>query len=141
MAALTAARDTLQKGVSFEDHDDVQVADSTTIFQGAMVCIDAAGKAIECAVATTLKGAGRAEATVVAGASNTLKVPLKSGIFKWALDGTNPPVQGDVGELAYATDDQTISNNATGNSAVGRIHQVDSDGVWVSMHKDLIPNG
>ena len=132
MTALTQNRDTIRKaGV---DHND-PVAAATKIYQGSLVCLDAAGNAVPGATATTLVARGRA-ATLVdnsAGLAGDLGVPTEAGIFRFANDASINRTH--IGKTAYIVDDQTVAaTDGTGTrSAAGRIDDVDSVGVWVEI--------
>ena len=63
MAALTAARDTSEISNGAR-HLILPVKGSTTIYQGALVALDASGYAVPGSKAATLTAAGRAEETV-----------------------------------------------------------------------------
>ena len=65
MAALTAARDTSEISNGAR-HLILPVKGSTTIYQGALVALDASGYAVPGSKAATLTAAGRAEGKAVA---------------------------------------------------------------------------
>ena len=133
MAALTEARDTVQKeGTLFL----LPVKAGATIHQGACLVFDGGG--VKPAVkAENLVFAGIAEesAAVASGGSDgdaTVLTRLPPVMAKWKNDsGTNAIVAGDVGKKAYIADDQTVTDTATGSSDVGVIYAVESDGIWV----------
>jgi hypothetical protein len=134
MAALTGARSTarqLSSEAPLISGVSVPVKAATTIFQGSIVMINA-GFAQPAAVATGLLIVGMAEETVVnAGANGALNVRVRRGVFKWANADF---VAADLYTTAYANDDQTVSKVLTGKSAVGKVVQIDSDGVWVEAY-------
>src|SRR5688500_16170108 len=81
--ALTQDRDTLTKdGVLFV----APVAAAKKIYQGALVCLDAAGNATPGATATTLKAVGRAEEQVdnIGGNAGDKTIQYRKGIYRFA---------------------------------------------------------
>jgi hypothetical protein len=138
MTALAANTSILELDSAHSMEQERGQAASTTVYQGSLVVIDADGYIAPATTATGLIGAGVAtrESDNSGGADGDLNVRFRSGVFKFVKDGTAIPVQADVGNLAYAVDDNTIANtDGTGTrSAVGTIQQVDTDGVWVAIH-------
>lgn len=132
MAAATKAVNTPRRAGTDRG---VPVAAGKVIFQGSLVCLDAAGNATPGAIATTLKGCGRANATIdnTAGAAGAAFVPVEAGIFRWGNDAGNPVTRVHIGAACYAIDDQTVSSshNTNTRSAVGIVFDVDAGGVWV----------
>lgn len=130
MAALTADRNTPERGVRLASHP---VAAGKVIRAGSIVCLDADGNATPGATATTLKGAGRAEETIdnASGAAGAVSVTVKHGIFRWDNDGT--VTRAHITGSAYAVDDQTIApdSGTSTRSAIGIIEDIDDAGVWV----------
>ncbi len=112
------------------------VKGNTTIYQGAIVAIDANGYAIPGKKATGLKAAGRAEETVVnPGADGELTVRVTRGIFVFENTATaaNKLTAADVLGPCYMEDDQTVTKLATGASIAGTVIRVDDEGVAVEM--------
>lgn len=112
------------------------VKGSTTIYQGAIVAIDADGYAIPGKKATGLKAAGRAEETVVnTGADGELTVRVTRGVFVFENTATaaDKITAADVLGPCYMEDDQTVTKKATGASVAGTVVRVDDDGVAVEM--------
>lgn len=130
--ALSKARDTIERG---RDLLVIPVAAATTIFQGALVAVNAAGYAVPGSVATTLKGAGRAEETVdnSGGAAGALSVTVKRGAFKFKNAAGDACVQADVLADCYIVDDETVAktNGTNTRSRAGKILDVEATGVWV----------
>lgn len=131
--ALTAARDTKQRA---GDVINLPVAASKLIYQGALVASDASGNATPGATATTLKGAGRAEATVdnSAGSAGALSVEIKKGVFKFKNSASGDLIaRADIGNDCYIVDDETVAktNGSSTRSVAGKVFDVDTDGVWV----------
>lgn len=132
--ALSKPRDTIERG---RDLLVIPVAAATTIFQGALVALNAAGYAVPGSVATTLKAAGRAEETVdnSAGAAGALSVRVKRGAFKFKNAAADPCVQGDTLADCYIVDDEAVAktNGANTRSKAGKILEVEATGVWVEL--------
>ncbi len=132
MPALTADRNTPRRdGVDYVD----PVAAGAVIYAGALVALNAAGYLVPGSTATGLiaRGVAQESADNSAGADGAISVPVMSGAFRMANDGSVG--RADIGGTAYIVDDQTVANNdATGTrSAAGTIKDVDSAGVWVSI--------
>lgn len=133
MVALTADRNTPQRTGTTEDHP---VKGATRIFAGSLVCLDASGRAVPGATATTLTARGRAEQNVdnSAGADGAATVTIHRGRFRWANSASGDLItRADIGKSAYVVDDQTVAktNGANTRSVAGTIRDVDAQGVWV----------
>jgi hypothetical protein len=128
MTALTKDRNTAYRDGSAVAHD---VAASTMIYAGSLVCVNAAGYAVPGSVSTTLKAVGRAEENVdnTGGANGDLAISVRKGAFNFANAGdvTLAHLETNV----YIDDDQTVTSVATGKSVAGKCISVDADGVWV----------
>lgn len=112
------------------------VKGSTTIYQGAIVAVDASGYAIPGKKATGLKAAGRAEETVVnTGADGALTIRVTRGVFVYSNTDTaaNKITGADILGPCYIEDDQTVTKLATGASIAGTVVRVDDEGVAVEM--------
>ncbi len=132
MTALTSDRDTAQRsGIDFS----FPVAAATTIFNGSLVVLDAAGNAKPGATAAGLTAVGRAEARVVnAGAAGDETVPVQRGIFRWGNSGSGDAITAaEIGDACYIVDDQTVAKTSAGGtrSPAGLVVAVDAQGVWV----------
>lgn len=135
MAALTADRNTKERENKVY-HFGVKAA--AKIYAGSIVCLDAAGKAVKGAVATTLKTVGRAEeqADNTSGADDAIKVKVARGCFRFLNSAAGDAIAlADVGANCYVVDDQTVAKtDGTGTRSVaGKIRDVDADGVWVEI--------
>jgi hypothetical protein len=134
MVALTQNRPTAVKQGELYS---LGVAATQKIFQGAIVCRNAAGFAVKGATATTLKALGRAESLAdnSAGADGAIAVPYRSGCFKFANSAAGDLIaNADVGNDCFIVDDQTVAktNGGTTRSIAGKVDSVDADGgVWV----------
>lgn len=132
MPALTAARNTpTRDGKDFTRG----VATGVTIYQGALVCLTAAGFATPGAVSTTLKADGRAKVTVAnPGANGAVTVEVEKGIFRFGNSASGDLITiADIGANAFIVDDQTVAktNGTSTRSIAGVIVDVDAQGVWV----------
>lgn len=139
MSALAADRDTPELASSFSmTYANVVAADSTQFYKGGIVCLDSAdGKVKKGATSATLVCLGRSEENYLTGTSNTKKIKVKSGIFKFLNSASADLIaDDDVGKTCYIVDDQTVAltSNSAARSAAGTVHSVDSDGgVFVAM--------
>ena len=138
MAALTAARDTSEISNGAR-HLILPVKGSTTIYQGALVALDASGYAVPGSKAATLTAAGRAEETVAnTGADGEVSIRVARGVF--VFDNAT-----DAGKLTaahvlkpcYIADDQTVTATADGASVAGLVIRVDDSGVAVEMGRGI----
>lgn len=111
--------------------ENVPVAASARVYAGSIVAIDASGD-----VAAAAKGAGKtyfgiavtgADNTSGAAGARTVAVRRKA-TARFAKTGTAVR-----GKAAYVADDQTVTDVSTAASKVGRIVDIDADGVWVDM--------
>ena len=110
------------------------LAAATKIPSGALVAIDANGRAVNAANTAGLRVIGRAEETVdnSAGAAGDLSINVKVGEFKYANSVANAITVAMVGKRAFVEDNQTVANAGTNGVVAGRITGVDSDGVWIN---------
>mgnify|MGYP000022164089 FL=1 len=138
MAALTAARDTTEISNGAR-HLILPVKGSTTIYQGALVALDASGYAVPGSKAATLTAAGRAEETVAnTGADGEVSIRVARGVF--VFDNAT-----DAGKLTaahvlkpcYIADDQTVTATADGASVAGLVIRVDDSGVAVEIGRGI----
>ena len=138
MAALTAARDTSEISNGAR-HLILPVKGSTTIYQGALVALDASGYAVPGSKAATLTAAGRAEETVAnTGADGEGSIRVARGVF--VFDNAT-----DAGKLTaahvlkpcYIADDQTVTATADGASVAGLVIRVDDSGVAVEIGRGI----
>lgn len=132
MSALTANIDTEIKAVNHIDHP---VAATTKIYAGAMVCTNAAHKALPAADTSGLKFAGIAKNFVdnSAGAAGDKDVIcIREGVFKMATAATFA-----VGDDACVVDDQTVTTAAiaTNDVVVGKVVKVVAGFVWIDPRK------
>ena len=112
------------------------VKGATTIFAGAIVCLNATGYAVPGAVSPTLTAIGIAEETVInLGADGAKSVEVNTSAAKMdylvANDGPNPVAITHVGKSVYVQDDQTVGSLATSRSIAGLCTGVSAAGVWL----------
>lgn len=131
MAALTNVRDTSELGGKYIA---LPVKGATTIYQGAIVAVDANGYAIPGKKATSLKAAGRAEETVEnKGGDGDAVIRVSRGTFVFENSTSGKITAADVLSLCYMEDDQTVTKTGTGASVAGLVIRVDDEGVAVEM--------
>lgn len=134
MTALAQNRSTAMKA---GEQYSLGVGAAQKIFQGAIVCRNATGKAVKGSVATTLVSLGRAEALAdnSAGADDAIQVTYRSGCFKYANSAAGDLITtAEIGTDCFIVDDQTVAktNGGATRSIAGKVDSIDSDGsVWV----------
>lgn len=133
MAALTNVRDTSELALGGKCLA-LPVKGATTIYQGAIVAIDANGYAIPGKKAADLKAAGRAEETVEnKGGDGDAVIRVSRGTFVFENSTSGKIAAADVLGLCYMEDDQTVTKTGTGASVAGLVIRVDDEGVAVEM--------
>lgn len=106
------------------------VAASTTIFQGALCQLDAAGNLIPASAGSDHVGGFRALETVAnSGDAAAVNCQVEAGTFCFVNGDSITKAQ--IGDAAYGYSDDTVKKTASGLSVVGKIVDVSSDGVWV----------
>lgn len=135
MAALTAGRNTPRREPDIESHP---MRGGVTIFTGALVMLDAAGWAGPGATSATLKAVGRAEDTRTSATNGERQIRVRRGVFRWGNSdpaGADAITRADIGNPAYAVDDQTLAKTSNGGarSVAGIIRDVDAQGVWIAI--------
>jgi hypothetical protein len=131
MAALTSSRNTPE----LADLGRIQVYPveaGTIIYLGSMVALNAAGNAVPASNVSGLKLVGRAErvhngipgqnADNTGGSAGAISVVCRRGVFRFA-DGDSSIGSAQIGSLAFAVDDNSVSAND------GTITQVTSQAV------------
>lgn len=139
MAALTNVRDTSEIANGAKQIV-LPVKGGATIFQGALVAVDANGFAIPAKKAASITAAGRAEETVEnKGADGEVVIRVSRGVFVYSNTTTqaNKITQAHVLKPCYIEDDQTVTASATGTSVAGLVVRVDSSGVAVEINPAL----
>ena len=133
MAKLTDVRDTpeIANGAKVIA---VPVKGGTTIYQGALVALDASGYAIPGKKAESLTAVGRAEETVTnTGADGELVIRVARGVFIFENSTSGKITAAEVLGPCYIEDDQTVTKTATSASVAGLVIRVDDEGVAVEM--------
>jgi len=119
---------------------DSPVGASSTIYRGAMVMHNAAGFMVPCAAESGAVFAGIAEEEVDNSTGSDGDKQCKAihdGRFLLTGAGFT---QADVGEIVYASDDETITKTAGSNVLVGKIQKfVSATQVWVLLENNPAP--
>lgn len=139
MAACTSPRDTVEVA-SGARYLVLPVKGATTIYQGAIVALDANGYAIPGKKAGGLTAAGRAEESVEnSGADGAATIRVARGVFVWGNTATaaNKLTAAHLLKPCYMEDDQTVTALATGASVAGLVVRVDDEGVAVEIGHGL----
>lgn len=139
MAALSNVRDTSEIANDGKTLA-LPVKGSTTIYQGALVALDANGYAVPGKKAAGLTAAGRAEETVVnSGADGDEIIRVTRGVFVFENTSTtaNKITAAHVLKPCYIENDQTVTALATGASAAGLVIRVDDEGVAVEIGRGV----
>ena len=133
MSALTGDRRTPERS---GDLREFPVAASTTLYAGAMAALNASGQMVPVSTATGLIAIGRCEARAdnSAGAAGDVTGKAKAGVFRFGNSaGADEIAADDIGKTCYGVDDQTVAltDGTSTRSSVGKIFDVDAQGVWV----------
>ncbi len=139
MAALTEDRQTRLLSVGREWRT-FPVAASATIFAGAMVALNASGYLVPATTSSTLLCVGIAQAPADngSGANGDLECEVDTGIGRYNNSSAADEITiAEVGDDCYAVDDQTVAKTDDGGtrSKAGKVHLVDSTGVYVDFRK------
>lgn len=134
MTALSAPRNTPRREMTKRR---VPVAAGVKLHAGAMVAINAGGYLAPVTAATTLKAAARCAAFVdnTTGSNGAFAADQELGTFRWENSASTDLItRADIGSDAYGVDDQTVAKTNGGGtrSVVGKIADVDDQGVWVT---------
>lgn len=123
MTALTADRNTRRR-----DGDLFSFEAAQTVFAGALVAVNAGGKAVP-AASTGKACVGVAQHQAAAGES----VLVRRGVYSFADAADDAALtRADIGATVYVADDQTVKKkNAGTDAAAGIVMDVDAEGVWV----------
>ena len=132
---LTAPRRTQKLATS--DYGRSIAAD-TTIYQGAMVALDAAGNALPAgAVGTSSNAVGVAKETAsnAGGAAGDKKVTTERGAFLFDNLAGDPVTAPMVDQACYVVDDHTVAATAGAGArrVAGKVFAVEPGGVWVEI--------
>lgn len=125
MAALTKNRKTPERIPAVR-----QFEAAAKICTGALVALNASGKAVPASDEDGLTVAGRAENSAVSGEM----VTVKTGCFRYDnASGGAAITAADVGKVAYVADDHTVGKSSTHSIPAGIIFDVEGKGVWVEV--------
>ncbi len=135
MAALTMERDTpeIMNGGRLLS---LPVKGGVTIYQGAIVALDADGYAVPGIKEAGLTAVGRAEETVSnPGADGAETVKALRGVFVYANSATaaDKVTAKHLLQPCYIEDDQTVTTAAAGASVAGLVLRADENGVAVQL--------
>jgi hypothetical protein len=128
MTALTGPRSTPRRsGLRLA----LPVASGVTVHQGGLTARDAAGAAVPAGHASAARVLGMATASAATGQL----AEIERGTFRFQAFATDAPTAADIGNPAYAVDDQTVakSDGGTGRLPAGVIRDVDAAGVWIEL--------
>lgn len=135
MTALSADRNTPRRERTTRH---VPVAAGVKLYAGAMAAINTAtGYLVPVTQSATLRGAARISKLVdnTNGAAGAVMAEQELGTFRWENSAAADQItRADIGSDAYGVDDQTVAKTNGGNtrSVVGRIADVDDQGVWIT---------
>lgn len=132
--ALSEGRMTKKRdGKRFND----PVAASTTLYTGALACLNAAGNLVPGSTSTTLKARGIVlEGVVNSGSAGDERADTEAGCFNFKNSASTDEItRADIGNVAYIVDDETVAKtDGTGTrSPAGKIIDIDVNGVWVDI--------
>lgn len=122
MANLTEDRDTKRREGTFFVFEAAE-----RIFTGALVALDAQGKAIP-ATASGNRAVGVAEVGKQQGES----VSARRGCFAFDNDAASPLTPADIGSECVIVDDHTVGKG-DGGAIAGIMLGLDDNGVWVKI--------
>ena len=140
MSAVTTSRATQRRDIPV---GKVDVAASTTLYGGTLICYNSSGALVDGSDATglTFAGVAREDADNSDGAAGDIECEFyRAGVFKFVSSGL---AAGDEGLPVYLTDNQTVLKTATSYGIrVGTIVTVDSATVaWVEIQPTLSRTG
>lgn len=115
------------------------VAASTKILQGCLVCLNAAGYAVQGSDTANLRilGVATEEVDNTSGSNGDLNVQVERGVFLLENDADNPITLAEIGtaDAAVIHDNQTacVAAGATNDIPIGKPLALDDNGVWVEI--------
>lgn len=140
MAAATSNVDTARFGEQAVVRKlmSLPVAASTHIYQGSIVALNSAGYLVPASADASLHivGVAQVEADNSPGAAGDIDCSVERGAFYFANgSSTAAIVEGDIGRVVYAADDQTLSRINTSGTlpAIGKVLGVDDSKVIVEV--------
>ena len=112
---------------------------STTIYAGALVCINAAGFAVPADATANFVVVGIAIQTKKTVASGSDKIVVRAGVIAklgHTSVAANKIVRADVGNAAHVVDDESVGDDGGGVDIIaGMVVGFDDDGVWVDLNR------
>ncbi len=112
---------------------------STTIYAGALVCINAAGFAVpaDATANSVVVGVALETKKTESGGSDTIVV--RAGVIaklKHTAVAANKIARADVGNAAYVVDDESVGDAGGAVDIIaGMVVAFDDDGVWVDLNR------
>ena len=135
--ALTEARRLEIRGTGYDLVLDMTA--STTIYAGALVCINAAGFAVPAAAAANNVAVGIAIQTKKTGSGGSDKIVVRAGVIAklgHTSVNANKIARADVGNAAYVVDDESVGDAGGAVDIIaGMVVGFDDDGVWVDLNR------
>lgn len=112
------------------------VAKGAVIPSAVLVALDSDGNAIEAKKAENLIVVGMSQQTAdnTGGLAGTVTVTVRRGAFVLDNSGTAAVTQAGAFKDCYLEDSLTVTSESTGTSVVGKVLQVDPDGVVVEIN-------
>lgn len=149
MAALTAPRATIQKGVNIVVFNslEIQLKANVVVYDGALIVLTG-GYGKPGVTGTGLIAAGVAQLvpelpSITAGSTDgATTIRVTQGVFKMNNSSAGDLIaQINVGQPCYVVDDNTVALTSGGGtrSLAGTIMEVDTQGVLVSIGMQLVP--
>lgn len=153
MTALAAARNTPTRANSnYLNRGSFKGEAAQTFYIGALVCLNAGGFLVNGTATTGLKPVGIfgdqpffvPSVSFASGAQGANEYEVLMVQAKLANSGSDPVVQGDIGNVCYIEDNQTVCHTSTGKSIAGRVMGIDASssptgaGVWVEIGENSI---
>mgnify|MGYP006935476830 CR=1 FL=1 len=142
--ALSANKKRSVKAPNLAVKETILLADSQTVYEGALININASGLALVASDTASEVSAGVAVAAVSSGTSNSTKfVTVERGQTEWFVKGAGITVA-DIGAAAVVTDDAVVTDAGAGTNdvKVGRIVAVETidgtAGCWVEVGKAVM---
>lgn len=127
MSALTGRRIT-------KSRDSKQfvflTAANASVYAGAMLCLDASGKAVPAsAIAGLTPVVGVAQYPATGGS----QVEVQRGCFAMDVKSSDAPTRANIGSVVYAADDHTVMLTQGSAPKAGVLMDINDDGAWVAI--------
>lgn len=157
MALSTPRFTPIRADANYNNRNSLPMATATTIFTGALVCLNSGGYLVNGSATTGLKAVGILgdqpfevpSTSIVNSGGNGAKLAEVQGTpiqAKLANSSGDPVVLADVGSVCYIEDNQTVCHTGTGKSQAGQVMGVEDStsptgpGVWVLIGGAAIAN-